>query len=99
MKELKQIIAAACSAITALITKTGSRKFLIMLIATHAMYFGILPAEYWAMIALAWQGIEGGIDGLSAYRSRRAPRVTKDPWQEDEFVPDSQIRGIEGVAV
>lgn len=70
MSEIKSIIKAGCKAFTSFVDKAGSRKFIILIIATHAMYIHLLDPSYWAMIALAWQGVQGGIDGIATYRNR-----------------------------
>ncbi len=74
-KELFAIAKAVCSALAVFIEKAGSRKFILMIIATHAFYFGILPAELWFGLAMAWQGVQGGADMLAAYNHKpRKPR-------------------------
>lgn len=95
------IIRAACGALTDFISKSGSRKFIILIIATHAMYGDILPPEYWTMVAMAWMGVHGGAQAIQNYR---LPDIRPDNRRRDdrdyrEFGPDTEIRSIEGVAV
>ena len=82
-KELANIIQAACKAFTDFINKAGSRKFVLILIATHAFYTGLLPANYWFMLAMAWQGVQGSHDMLTTYRGDK-PKSQRTQAQELE---------------
>lgn len=67
-KELSMLLSAACKAFSNFIEKAGSRKFILMIIATHAMYYGLLPSQYWMILAMAWQGLQGGQDLVKEFK-------------------------------
>lgn len=100
---LIDITRAACEALTNFISKSGSRKFIILLIATHAMYGDILPPEYWTMVAMAWMGVHGGAQAIQSYRLpdiRPEDRRRRDDGRDfREFGPDPEVRGLDGIAV
>lgn len=73
MSEILDFLKTLLRATKRLFFKLGSRKFIVLLIATHAMYMHLLPAEYWAMIAMTWQGVQGGITAIERYKQDKQP--------------------------
>ena len=86
------IFQAGCQAITGLISKAGSRKFILMMIATHAMYSGILPPEYWTAVALAWKAAQGGEDMISTYKL--PPTSPESPNGPSHYPQPNSLRDI-----
>lgn len=70
--EFATLISTVCKAASNFIEKAGSRKFILMIIATHAMYYGLLPSQYWMILAMAWQGLQGGQDLVKELKNKQS---------------------------
>lgn len=51
-------------------TKFISRKFFVLLLASLGLGTGYLTEQTWLVVACAYIGIEGGIDGMSRWKSK-----------------------------
>lgn len=60
-----------------LIMKIISRKLLVMVIATIAMFMGKIDPTNWTIIASAYVGTEAFIDGIYRLKSAKAEGVTR----------------------
>jgi hypothetical protein len=100
MQELKNILTALLGAFINLVSKAGSRKFIVAVVATHAMYIGLLTPELWTTIVMMWMGVQGGQDALARYKGiDPRPKVKRNKWKDDDESEDSPANSIKGVAL
>lgn len=48
--------------IESLIAKFHSRKFLVWVVATVALFTHVITNDQWLMITMTWSGIQGALD-------------------------------------